>query len=85
MNRQDIIAQAQSCIEDGKRLLAESGLTPQACFDRLRELGGEAAVDKVRREVAETVQGIQQQIRRDILHAVPNRLVSRYVAQRGGV
>lgn len=85
MNRQEIIEQAQAAVADWHGLLGESGLTPQACFERLRRLGGEEAVRKVQREVEESVRAIEERIRRDVLHATPNRAVSRYVAQRGGI
>jgi hypothetical protein len=80
-----IIEQARTALERSARVLADAGMTPAAGLEALRRAEGDAAVETVRRSVAERLRLINEKVERDIAQATPSKPVSRYVAQRRAV
>ncbi|KWT92109.1 MULTISPECIES: hypothetical protein [unclassified Variovorax] len=83
---QELAMQAQETLSTYHRLLEERGVTPDSCLAELRRVGGEAAVDKARREAEETLRAMDERIEREVMHApASNRPLSRHMVRRGGV
>jgi len=93
MDRQAIIDEARAAIEASNQLFADCGVTAEACLEQVRELGGEAAAQRVRDSVALELSGIEDQVRRDVFHSsapstpVIDRAarISRRLARRGAI
>jgi hypothetical protein len=77
-----IIEQARTALERSARALADLGATPQACIEALRRAEGDAAVEMVQRNVREKLRTVQEEVERNVAHAVPSKPVARYAAQR---
>ena len=77
--------QAQATLQTYQGLLEELGMTPDSCLAELRRAGGEAAVEKVRREAEETLRALDERIEREVVHApASTRPLSRRMARHGG-
>jgi hypothetical protein len=85
LDAQAIIDRARSSIEAYRRLMADAGLTHEACIEALRQTEGDAAVQRVQREASKRMQAHNEQVARDIAHASPGRPISRKVARRNAV
>lgn len=80
-----VVAQAEATIKTYRRMLEERGVTPDSCLEELRRTGGEAAVEKVRREADETFRALNEKIEREIMHMpAASRPPSRHLVRRGG-
>lgn len=80
-----VIAEANSALEASRRLLAEHGLSSQACLDEIRKTEGPAAAERTQREIAERIHSVQTLIQDRVAQSMPGRPVSRVVAQRGAI
>lgn len=83
---QELVMQARETLRTYHRLLEERGMTPDSCLAELRRVGGEAAVEKVRREADETLRALDERTQRELMHMpASSRPLSRHMARRGGV
>ncbi|MDR6536957.1 hypothetical protein [Variovorax soli] len=81
---QELAMLARATLQAHHRLLEEHGMTPNACLAELRRVGGEAAVEKVRRQAEETLRTMDERIEREVMHApASSRPLSRRLAQHG--
>lgn len=82
----ELAMQAQETLRTYHRLLEERGMTPDSCLAELRRRGGEAAVEKVRREAEQTLRALDERVEREVMHMpASSRPLSRFVVRRGGV
>ena len=82
----ELAMQAQETLRTYHCLLEEHGMTPDSCLAELRRVGGEAAVEKVRREAEETLRVLDERIEREVMHMpASSRPLSRRVVRHGGV
>jgi hypothetical protein len=83
---QELAMQAQETLRTYHRLLEKHDIAPVSCLAELRRMGGEAAVEKVRREAEETLRALDERIEREVMHMpASSRPLSRLVVRRGGV
>jgi hypothetical protein len=78
-----LVQEASAAIDAYRQLIASAGLTPESCLDALRSASGDAAVQRVRREVDDALREITRRIERESLHSPPRR-PARGIALRGG-
>ena len=82
---QELAMQAQEALRAHHRLLEERGITPDSCLAEVRRVGGEAAVEKVRREAEETLRALDERVEREVMHLpASSRPMSRHMVRRGG-
>jgi hypothetical protein len=81
-DRQQIIDEAKAAVEAFRNLMADAGLTPEACLETLRRTEGGAAVQRVHSKVDVVLRAIEDQARQAAAHAAPARPVSRHIARR---
>ena len=80
---QKLVQEARAAIDAYRQLIAAAGVTPESCLEALRSAGGEAAVQRVRRQVDDALREITRRIERESLHSPPRR-PARGIALRGG-
>jgi hypothetical protein len=84
-NAKELAMQAQEALRTHRRLLEERGITPDSCLAEVRRLGGEAAVEKVRREAKESLRALDERVQREVMHLpASSRPMSRHMVRRGG-
>jgi DNA-binding protein H-NS len=80
---QKLVQEARAAIDAYRQLIAAAGVTPESCLEALRSASGEAAVQRVRREVDDALREVTRRIERESLHSPPRR-PARGIALRGG-
>lgn len=80
--QQRIIERARASIEECRRMLAEAGVTPEICLERLRKAEGPQAAERLRQSVDTLMRSFRDQVQRDAMHAGTARPVSRYAVRR---
>jgi hypothetical protein len=70
-----LVREARSLVEKTRRRFAELGIDPEAEYESLTSAGGEAAVIKAQVEFQGLLDGIEDEMQRDAMHAKTSALV----------
>ena len=70
-----LVRDARQLVERTRRRFAELGIDPEAEYEALKAEGGEAVVAKAQAEYQGLLDAIDEEMKRDALHAAANPLV----------